>query len=246
VLKGKEPGCWERNVRLEVSSPGEIQDNDGVFHNADRFPFCNVATVRAEGGLSIVFVHDSFMRFSLASWRGKDGGVRFPFAKGVGRVRAFIFQRFTPWGLEDMTSEEIPDVLLEQFPECRLDASAHEYLNAGTRAAAAFGRAFDPSPDRAPRAGDFVSVRVVLDNVRDESPDDDLDDESSLAVLRCGDHEIGHRPLLPGVKRAVFFDPVTLAEDAPLTVSLKGCIADSTNLVWRLAPGRDQTPPPAR
>ena len=242
VLAGKEPGCWERNIRLEVSSPGEIQDNDGVFHNADRFPFCNVATVRAEGGLSIVLVHDSFMRFSLASWRGKDGDVRFPFAKGVGRVRAFIFKRITPGFLESVTTEEIPDVLLEQFPACRLDASVHGYLDAETRAAAAFGRAFTPSPDRAPRTGDFISARVVLDNVRDDDPDD----ESSFAVLCCGAREIGRRSLLPGVKRAVFFDPVTLAEDAPLTVLLKGCIADSTNLVWRLVPGRDQTSPPAR
>ena len=232
VLEGREAGCWERNIRLEVSSPGETQDNDGVDHNAKRFPFCNVATVRAGGGISVLFAHDSFMRFSLASWRGRDGDVRLPFAQGVGRVRAFIFKRVTPGFLESVTTEEIPDVLIEQFPACRLDDSAHKYLDDGTRAAAAFGRAATPSLERAPRAGDRIAARVVLDGVRDNSPNG----KACIAVLRCGNREIGRRSLLPGVKRAVFFDPVTLAEDAPLSVALKGCEADSTNLVWRLVP----------
>ena len=233
VLAGKAPGCWlERGgdgLRLEVSVPGETQDDDGVNHNARRFPYCNVATVREGGGLSVHMAHDSFMRFSLASWRGRDGDVRFPFAAGVGRVRALIFQRFTPGYFEGVTTDEIPDVLIEQFPACRLDASAHKYLDSGTRAAAVFGRASDPPPGRAPRAGDRLCVRAVLDDVRAAGK------ARPVAVLRCDGREIARQRLSPGVRRAVFFAPVDVAASGELSLSLEGASAALTNLVWRIA-----------
>ena len=89
VLAGEAPGCWlERGgdgLRLDVSSPGETEDDDGVVHNGSRFPYTNVATVREGGGLAVLMAHDSYMRFTLSSWRRPDGSVRFPFAEGVGR-----------------------------------------------------------------------------------------------------------------------------------------------------------------
>lgn len=229
VLAGEAPGCWRRSIRLEVSVPGEVQDDDGVVHNAARYPYCNVATKREGGGISVLLAHDSFMRFSLASWRGKDGDVRFPFAKGVGRVRALIFQRFSPGFLEGATAHGIPDVLVEQFPACRLDASVSKYLDAGTRAAAAFGRAEEPPAGRPPRAGDRIAARAVFGDVRAGGR------ARPVAVLRCGGAEIARRDVPPGVKRAAFFDVAELPSDGPLEVSLEGGSAASADLVWRLA-----------
>ena len=48
-----------------------------------RYPFCNVETTRSgtEDGLDVLMGHDSYMRFSFASWHGPRDSVRFPFAE---------------------------------------------------------------------------------------------------------------------------------------------------------------------
>jgi len=237
VLEGRAPGCWRQRdgdgLRLDVSSPGEIEDDHGVSVNARRFPYCNVATVREGGGLSILMAHDSYMRFTLASWRRKIGSVRFPFAPGVGSVRAHIFQRFTHGFLENAIRDDLPDVFIEQFPECRLNGTVSLFLDPQTSAAAAFGRAVDPA-GRAPAAGARVAARAVFDGVRADPGHDSL-----VAVLLAGDRELAREPFFPGVKRAVFFSPVAIPADvspgAGLAVRLEDGAADATNFVWRLA-----------
>ena len=112
VLDGSEAGCWPRDGRLAVSSPGEEQDDRTIGHNAARYPYCNVETDRPEGGLTLVLAHDSFLRFTLESWCGRDGDVRFPFAPGVGRVRAFLFRRLRPDLLESETAHLVPDAFV--------------------------------------------------------------------------------------------------------------------------------------
>lgn len=234
VLSGEAPGCWEQDIRLAVSSPGEVQDDQFVSHRGRlRYPFCNVSTVREGGGLEILMIHDSFMRFSLASWRGKSGDVRFPFASGVGRVRANIFHRFTTGYLETVVGDGVPDVFIEQFPQCRLDGSVRKYLDSTMRFAAAFGRAAEPEPGRAPQAGDRIAARAVFDDVRLSGRKGKRKD--CIAVLRCDGREIARRAVMPGVKRAVFFEPVVLDEAGELTVALKGGSAASADLAWRLA-----------
>lgn len=229
VLAGEAPGCWERNGRMAVSVPGEIQDGGREKLGGHRFPYCNVSTVREGGGLSLHLAHDSFMRFSLASWRGRDGDVRFPFPAGVGRVRADIFSRLSPGMLEVVTRDAVPDVLVDQFPACRLDESVAKYLDATMRAAAAFGRAAEPGPGRAPAAGDRIAARAVFERVAAAGK------AKPEAVLRAGGREIARRGVEPGVKRAVFFDPVLLDASGELSVSLEGGTAASADLVWRLA-----------
>lgn len=232
VLAGTAPGCWRHVGRLGVSFPGETQDGGFEKLGGRRFPYCNVSTVREGGGLSILMAHDSFMRFSLASWRGRDGDVRFPFAAGVGRVRANIFQRFSAEALESSIRDRVPDVFIEQFPQCRLDGSVATFLDESMRSAAAFGRATVPEDGRAPRAGDRIVARVVLDEPRNAK----RAKKAFSVSLRCGGAEIGRRTVAPGVKRVVFFGPIALDGPGDLSVGLgAGGAASATNLAWRLA-----------
>ena len=241
VRDGQEPGCWpdgkgdfgdaETAIRLAVSSPGETLDPGGVPRKARRYPYCNIATKRDGGGISILMAHDSYMRYSLSAWRGKETDVRFPFATGVGGVDAYIFYRFAPKSLWDLTETEIPDVIIEQFPECRLDGSAHKYLDDNTRAAAAFGRAAEPPAGSTPRPGDRIVARVVMDGLRATGQG------RPVVVLKCGGVALARSKVATGVRRAVFFNAVKLPgkTDGALSVSIESGVADATNIVWRVA-----------
>lgn len=231
VLAGEAPGCWERNGRLAVSSPGERQ-GDGFPRDPARYPYVNVETVREGGGLEIVLAHDSFLRFTLESWLGRDGDARIPLADGVGRVRMFLFRRITGGFLESESERAVPAAFVDQFPEFRLaESRAGRYLDDNLRAAAAFGRAADPAPGRAPRAGERVCVRAVLDHLRADGSV-----RRPWVVLSCGGRELARRDVAPGVKRAVFFDAVDWpAGGGAPTLSLEGGSAGSTNLAWRFA-----------
>ena len=233
-----EPGCWPDKagdlsdaaacIRLAVSVPGEVLDSDAVPRGSRRYPACNLATRREGDGISILIAHDSYLRFTLSSWKGEARDVRFPFAAGVRSVRAFIFKRFTPGALDSFTAEEIPDVIIEQFPECRLDGSAHKYLDASTRAAALFGRAAEPEQGREPSSDGRIVARAVLEEIRP------VGKGKPAILLKCGERELGRRGITPGVRRAVFFDAVE-APAGELAVELVSCTAAKTNLSWRLA-----------
>ncbi len=242
VRSGQTPGCWpdgdgaladaRLGVRLAVSSPSETVANLDEPERPKGHPYCDIVVERAGGGLSILMAHDSYMRFTLASWRGRRADVRLPFAEGVGHVRALIFKRFTTSYLENAIQSAIPDVIIEQFPECRLDHAVKDYLNPTIRAAAVFGRGSAPPPGRLPRAGDRVAVRVVFESVH--SPKDG----ALSALLLWNGREIERRKVLPGVRRAVFFDIAVPSDGLPsasgLAVALEGGAASSTNLAWRL------------
>ncbi|MBQ7252609.1 MAG: hypothetical protein IJS32_08425 [Kiritimatiellae bacterium] len=244
VRRGEAPGCWpEREgdlsdasqaVRLEVASPGESVVEAAAGAKGRRYPYCDVETVREGGGLSMLMGHDSYMRFTLASWRRGRQDVRFPFASGVGSVRACIFKRFAQGFLEDAITQAVPDVFVEQFPECRLDGSAHKYLDDNLRAAAVFGRAGEPSPGSMPQAGGCLAVRAVFEDVRAKG------DAGPVASLLVDGRVLARRRVLPGVKRAVFFGPVAwpadAAEDAVPAVKLSRGVAASTDVSWRILP----------
>jgi hypothetical protein len=244
VRLGKAPGCWPDHegdmgdaltaVRLDVSVPGEMVIEQTTGAKRRRYPYCDVETRRSDGGISILMAHDSYMRYTLASWRRKLKDVRFPFASGIGSVQTHIFRRFTQGFLEDAITEAVPDVFIEQFPECRLDGSAYKYLDDNLRAAAAFGRAEEPSQGRMPQAGERIVVRAVFEDVRAKRA------LKPVATLLLDGKEMAHEHVPYGVRRAVFFGPFEcpsgVSSNTIPTVKLSRGRAQSAKVTWRVVP----------
>ena len=176
--------------------------------------------------------HDSYMRFSLSSWTGGIKSVRLPFAPGVGSVQALFFKRYTQGFLETVITNSIPDVIIEQFPECRLDGTARRYIDDNIRAAAAFGRAEEPQPNHLPQAGERIVVRAVFEEVKADKG------VNPNAILKVDGQEVAQRNIMPGVRRAVFFGPIECdsdnGTDTMPEVELVGARASATNVTWRL------------
>lgn len=247
VARGEAPGCWPvpdvdadgvEIRRLAVSAPGERQTDAGLVRNTRRYPYSNVATEREGGGLSVLMGHDSYMRFSFDSWRGAPGDVRFPFAPGVGSVKAYIFQRFTTGFLEEAFCDGVPDVIVEQFPEQRL-ADGPVGLDATMRAAVRFSRGIPLDGPAAVPSSRKAGVLAVFEGV--EAGPDALAPRKKgqaprlVATLSRGGKGCCSVKLPPGPRRAVFFPPV--AVDAyppgPFEVSLSGGTARSTRIEVR-------------
>ena len=249
VAAGRAPGCWpvpdgagDGVERLAVSQPGEVQDDAGLLRNTRRFPYSNVATTNAAGGISVLLAHDSMMRFSLASWRGSRGDVRFPLPTGVGSVKAYIFQRYTTGFLDSAIADGVPDAIVEQFPECRLGMKPVG-LDRTMRNAAAHSRAaLLPDGAPLPREG-RLSVLAVLERVSAgpgaPAPRKPGALPALTAALRAGGREIARAQVYPGVRRAVFFgavDAASIPAGASLEVSLRNGSFDSARTEARLLP----------
>ena len=240
VLDNAAYGCYrqpnaapeDEGGRLCVSAPGEHQllPENLLSPGSRRYPYCNILTERpATNGLSVLMSHDSYMRFTLSSWREKPGSVRFPFAPGIGRTDAYIFHRITTPYLEQAFSRAIPDVVIEQFPEVRLNRNPVG-LDDTMRAAARFSRAIGYTPGT--QAAGSLLARAVLDKVDANAPD-------ACAELRENNAVVAAVPILSGPRRAVYFPAVPLSSSATYTLSLKNCRAASSNLSLRVA-----LPPP--
>ena len=244
VREGQAPGCWPdhtglmsdaRNpVRLEVSVPGETVGDSALGNNQRRYPYRSLVAKRENGDLSILMAHDSYMRFPLASWTRKMEDVHLPFATGVGLVQMQFFRRYTQGFLETAITDSVPDVFIEQFPECRLTGTARRYIDGNIRAAAAFGRAEEPRPGCLPQAGEHIVARVVFEDVKAEKG------VNPVAILSIGGRDVARQGIMPGVRRAVFFGPVECdledGADAMPKVELSKGTASATNLTWRIAP----------
>ena len=219
---------------MEVSSLDETVSEFSDNHNQRQYPYNSIEMKRKGGGLSILMAHDSYMRFSLSSWNRTMEDVRLPFAIGVGAVQALFFKRYTQGFLETVITNAIPDVFIEQFPECRLDGTVRRYIGDNIRAAAAFGRAEEPQPDHLPQTGERIVVRAVFEDAKAK------EGVNPVAILRIGGREVARRSIMQGVRRAVFFGPVECdsndsANTMP-TVELAKGWASATNLTWRIAP----------
>ncbi len=141
VLEGRAMGTWKKNERLAVSRPGDSQDQENLLALGQRYPYGNVRTIKKGDGskLTVVMVHDSFMRFTLSGWRGKPGDMRFPFCDGVKVVYSYMFGKLTDGFFDSVTADSVPDLIIEQFPDFRLNEQK-KMLTAFVENAALYGR----------------------------------------------------------------------------------------------------------
>ncbi len=254
VLAGRAPGCWAERpgdqtdaplgIRMKISSPGERQLMNAFPQGSKRWPYRNAATARDGDGITVVMAHDSYMRFSLSSWREPEGSMVFPFPQGVGKVYGHIFQRLSMGFLQHQISSLgfVPDVFIDQFPECRLDKTAHRYLDPVTRSAAAFARAGAAGAatrsDALPSEGGQIAVRVVFDDLGATSGADAANEFE--ATLTAGGCVLDRQTLMTGPKQALFFGPLDIPADAAgknLEIELpQGISAKATMVVWRTMP----------
>jgi len=227
VLAGKQDGCYEQDRRLAIVAPEQQQIEDPLLELSKpsiAFPMVSVAVERPEDGLNVVMANDSFMRFPLYSWnRDQVGKMRFPFNQGVGKVVSLLFLRYSTGRLDYLLSERVPDVIIEQFTECRLSLGVLG-LDETMRRASEFERGI--ALNTPPQAGQRVLVRCVLEDVTDESGEMKFVriETPSLKItveLLDGGRVVDTATIDPGVKRAVFFKAVE-STGGELTVRVTG------------------------
>ena len=224
VLAGEAPGCYEDHRRLRVVVPGARQIPHPLVRLAggSRHPQASVAIHQPGDPRLLVIGHDSFLRFSLFSWHRKEAGkVVLPFGDGFSEIVSLMFLRFKTSHLNAIMAERVPDAIVEQFSECRLSYGPIG-LDETMRRAAAFGRGAPVEPAEA--GGRPVLPRCVLENVSGSA--------TITVELLDGTMVLDAATLAPGVRRAVFFKPVTPAR-GPLAVRVREGLAEQTSLTLR-------------
>jgi hypothetical protein len=165
VEREEVEGCFERDGWLYVREPGQHEAGTRLF-----------AALRAPGGVGggrsrrivndaaqadgvrAVLAHDSFLRYPLSSWKVERDRVRFPLGRGFRDTYSVMWGRYTTERLEILAGwGEKPEVLLEQFPDIKLNFGIHP--DETMRRAAAWGRG---RVVEAPSAGETVRARVRL------------------------------------------------------------------------------------
>ena len=238
VVARLETGCFKAYDRLEVSVPGsrrEALPSLGIPVQTRHYPQVPIYVVQPGERRYVVFAHDSFLRYPLYSWHfHPPEHFAVPLGPGFDRIAMILHRRFNRPLLEKAVRDEIPDVLIEQFPESKLTLSPVDAgLDDTLRRAAAFYRA-QPLP-----AGDAVAEPpslaflscAVFTRVAASGPD-----PATASLLSASGEVLDTQPLPSGVRRAVFFAPVSAPP--PYTLSLSGATADSSSLETRSA-----TPP---
>lgn len=238
VREGKQDGCYEQDRRLVVVLPEGKQVDDPLLElskTSTKFPMVSVATERPSAGLKLVMANDSFMRFPLFTWnRGANGNVRFPFNQGVSKVISLLFLRYSSGRLDYVVSEEIPDVIIEQFTECRLSLGVIG-LDEPMRRAAQFERGTAAAFPL--KKGQRILVRCVLEKVTDETGNVTFvrlgQDAPKIKVeLLDGGKVVDTATIEPGVRRAIFFKEVETT-GGEFTVRISGGKIKSSALVIR-------------
>lgn len=235
VRMKKTPGCYTNpDTRLlEVSAPGYAPCDApelGITMSAKIFPMCPIRVRREGDGLRMAMRHDSLLRFPLSSWRHNGApDVAIPLGDSFSDVAMFIFKRFTTEELEKIVGINVPDVIIEEFPECKI-AQGVFGLDETMRRAAEFGRA---KPCDA-AAGADAPRRALALAVFEKPQGADKDAVMRAAIIDSEGREVAAEPVAAGARRAVFFGPVE--GTPPFTVALRGGKAENQGLELRLAP----------
>ena len=129
-------------------------------------------------------------------------------------------------GEETAFDRRIHDIVVEQFPEVRLNRNPIGFEFA-MKNAALYARAQDWDGKPFPAGSDGVA-RIIFDNVTAHSTN------QVSVVLRQGDEEAGRQPLRPGVRRALWFPLKNLPANPALTVEIENGDASATNLTLRV------------
>lgn len=208
VRRKEEAGCYVENNRLVVSRPGDRELEDSyVVHTRGslRYPLRGFATTRDDDGLNLFMVHDSIMRFAMSSWKEPNPkNARFPFGEGVKQVRANIFSRLSSGLMAFICTEEIPDVFIEQFAECKLNQNVVG-LDNQTRVASYFYNGVDVA-DVTKTDGEILA-RVHFENVALSKIDRTKKKMSKLSFDLLYDGEVvSQGNVYPGIKRVVYLD----------------------------------------
>lgn len=230
VRKGLAFGAYTdpETRRLVVSSPGYTPGNSselGISTHAPNYPQCPIFVSRPGKGLYLAMRHDSLLRFPLSSWR-KNGrsDLAIPFGDGFSDIAMFIFKRFTTEELEKIVGPRVPDVIIEQIPECKISLGVFG-LDETIRRAAEFARSNSPVDPDARRA----LALAVLDDATPEAEGGEMD----IEIVDANGDVIGSGKVKKGVRRAVFLGAVEGAQ--PFAARLRGGTAKSIELKLRAA-----------
>ena len=228
VLAGRDSGCWTDGRRLHVSTPGSVQVNSPFLALAPAStPAPNqrsVAVRRGNGsGLYVVLAHTSYMRYTLSSWDDASASVSFPFDGSVGQVDSLLWKHLGEADLDYLTSEAVPDAIVQEINEWHLSGQAVGWCDA-IRNAATFARGASAPAGESPAPDAPVSVRAILVDVkaggfsamplRKNAP-------CAVATLYEGDSPRASMRVRPGIRRPVFFPPVPFGSGA-FRVGLSG------------------------
>lgn len=244
VREGRRCGAYAEHgagesERLKVSAPGYERcgaPEIGIPEGASNFPMCPIRVRRQGDGLYLAMRHDSFMRFPLTSWKN-DGyqELAIPLGEGFRDIAMFIFKRFATGELERLVGVRVPDVIIEQIPECKISLGVFG-LDETMRRAAEFGRAA-PLPEAAegggadgPEAACRALALAVFENPRQDGGAAPMSAEIADADGRA----VASERVAPGVRRAVFFGEIE--GRPPFSAALRGGMADGVRLELRKAP----------
>lgn len=234
VRDGAAPGCWVEDRRLVVSNPDmPVVGNPSLHIPATNrsFPHGPVCVARQVPGINVLMGHDSFMRYPFSTWYSRDmSKFAVPLGKGFRQVSMLIFTRFDTKRLNDYIGRELPDVIIEQFSEGRLQfgtsIKGHDVLDDTMRKAAAWSHGTPvPASESLESAG--VMAMAVLEKVDSSVPRTPVnvelrDDQDAVISTVSAD---------PGIRRAVFFGDISPSSRYHVVIS--GGSAESYRLEFR-------------
>ena len=229
VRDGKAAGCWVNDERrLVVSNPGTELVAWPALHIVARdphYPQCRLFVRQPGEERFAIIAHDSFLRYPFSTWYDRADPSKFalPVGAGFDRLAMMIFTRLTTERMEGYVSKEVPDVLIEQFSEGRLQFGPVG-LDETMRRASAWGRG--TPVDAQSVQGGKPMVMAVFENVtvgKGATATAELRDAAGAVLATV--------PLSAGVRRAVFFGEVEI--NGEVTAVAAGCTGELVHIEFR-------------